>query len=507
VTTSFRSPWLSRSRHCFIGGHRRSSGLICVSAGAVTLAVGSAGLLSGTALGGGLAIATLFGLSVIYLISTERRQWGTIGLGSPLSLMAIFWFVYFGLLGLGALDDASRNPLLGSNPWAIVFAVCVVFIALLLVAVGFFLVTRALGLDGHSVPHGGSLALGGLIVTLLLGWLARLYLFQAGRFGYLSGGTVSSGLGNRLVQLGAALLTLSLVILVIAGWAQTGLSGLRARTAKWIFALNIVPLGLTAVASGLKGQLITDLVPAGVAFLMLRGRVPWRAVAVAVTYLAVILPGVQIYRDDLNSGAIAPEDRTGVVNATINATSRVLFGWVGAHPSDYIGGGLWKHLTREYSGMSRNLAIIIHRTPSEIPHLGNSRLVSEPLFFLPGDLIGRDDFNVYVYTNTTYLKGPETSASPPTQPGDFYMSGGWSTVIVGQFVVGLFSGLIWRLLVIRRKSAAAIAVYAVLAGTFVSAGVEWGTLSRSMLQAAVVLVPVSRLLIRPPPIALQEPVG
>jgi hypothetical protein len=182
---------------------------------------------------------------------------------------------------------------------------------------------------------------------------------------------------------------------------------------------------------------------------MLRGKVPWRAVAVAVVYLMVVTPGIQDYRDDLNSGAIAADERSGIGNAVFNAGSRVLTGWMRAQPADHAV-RLWDHFTREYSTMSRNLAVILNRTPQEVPHLGNERLFSELLFFLPGSVLGRQDFNVYVYTNTVYLEGPATSASPPTQPGDFYMSGGWVSVIIGQIIVGLFLGLVWRMLVIAR---------------------------------------------------------
>lgn len=492
-TPSARSASVSRRR------------LLRAAGTAVVIALGLLGLTTGTSFGAGFTVAVLFGVTTWRLVSMERRRWGIIGLGSPLSLTAIFWFMYFGALGLGAHGDASRNPLLGSNPWMITLAVSVVLCSLLLVAVGYSLVTRGLGPLPRPQLTGATVAFGGLVITLIVGWSARLYLFRAGRFGYISGGKVTSGLGNRAVQSAAMLLTLGLVILAIAAWSPAGLLGLRARRAKWLFVLNIIPLGLTSMASGVKGQLITDLVPAAVVFLMFRGRIPWRAVTLALAYLVVVLPGIQDYRDDLNSGVIPQDERAGVLNATVNSTSRVMTGWASAQPADHVV-RLWEHFTREYSTMSRNLAVIIHRTPHEVPHLGNSRLVTEPLFFLPGDVIGRNEFNVYVYTNMTYLEGPTASASPPTQPGDFYMSGGWSTVVIGQFVVGLFVGLGWRLLVLRRRSEASIAVYAVLAGVFVSAGIEWGTLSRGLLQAAVVLVPVAALLLRPAAASNSQPV-
>lgn len=477
---------------------RSNRSLLRAAGVAMVLAIGVLGLTAGTPFGAGISVATLFGITTWRLVSMERRRWGTIGLGSPLSLTAISWFAYFGVLSLGAYDDASRNPLVGSNPWGITLAVGVVLCSLLVIAAGYSLVTKGLVPRPQPQLTGATLALGGLVVALIVGWSARFYLFHTGRFGYLSGGEVTTGLSNRVVQSAATLLTLGLVILAIAAWSPRGLIGLKPRYAKWLLILNVLPLGVTSVASGVKGQLISDLTPVAVAFLMLRGRIPWRAVVAALTYLVFVLPGMEQYREDLNSGVIVEDERAGIVNASVNATSRVLTEWVRAGPADQVV-RLWDHVTRQYSTMSRNLAVIIHRTPHEIPHLGNSRLASEPLFFLPGDVLGRNDFNVYAYMNMTYLDGSTASAEPPTQPGDFYMSGGWSTVVVGQLVVGLFVGLGWRLLVLRRGSEASIAAYAVMAGVFVSAGIEWGTLSRGLLQAAVVLVPAAALWLRPAP--------
>lgn len=462
---------------------------------AMAVGLGLIAAFSGTALGAGLTVTSLFGVVTWHLVAWERRRWGVIGVGSPLSLTAASWFVFFGLLGLGAHDDASANPLLGYDSWWIVRAVFVVLSSLVLLAVGYAVATRGTKAIANQYRD-ASVRYGGVILILLIGWAARIYLFASGQFGYISLGEVSSGLGNRAIQSAGNLLILGLVILTIAAWSPSRLAGLPPGHAKWLLALNVVPLVLTAAASGLKGQLITDLTPAAVAFVMLRGKVPWRAVAVAVVYLMVVTPGIQDYRDDLNSGAIAADERSGIGNAVFNAGSRVLTGWMSAQPADHAV-RLWDHVTREYSTMSRNLAVILYRTPQEVPHLGNERLFSEPLFFLPGSVLGRQDFNVYVYTNTVYLEGPATSASPPTQPGDFYMSGGWVSVIIGQIIVGLFLGLVWRMLVIARRSMSSVAVYAVVAALFATAGIEWGTLSRDLLQTTIVLFPISMMLFRP----------
>jgi hypothetical protein len=159
----------------------------------------------------------------------------------------------------------------------------------------------------------------------------------------------------------------------------------------------------------------------------------------------------------------------------------------------------------EYSVTIRTLAIIVRDTPSEAPFLGVRRLVVGPIFFLPSRALGGGHTtDVGGYVETTYLRGPPTSSAPATQPGDFYMSGGWSTLILGELLVGISIGLTWRL-VGRSSSPRGWLIYAVLAGTlFATGGLDWFTLVRTLIEFTIVYLPVARLLF-PRSFARQDP--
>lgn len=482
---------------------RQHRGLLTAGLAAVVLALALIGFAGGTAIAVGIPLAVMFGLVVVRLAMMERRRWGSWAMASPLTLIAVSWWFFFGLLSLGGYHSAKSDPRLGNNEWLIGFAVAVTLVSVLLIAVGYYLaltacrsVTGRQSMTASSSRHKSSVKPLPLMISFTLGWLGRLYLIESGTFGYLSGQQVSSGPIHRSIQMAALLLPLGLAVTVAVGFGNRRHGGLSRRTARALLVFNLLPLVATALGSGMKAQLIVDLTPAGLAYLITRGRIPWRAVALAVLYLIVVLPGVEQYRSDLNAGTISGAQRSGVINATVNAGSRVVSQWASSSPvhNTMV---LWDHFTSEYSAIALNLAVILHRTPEEVPFLGNDRQLAELLFFLPGSLVGRGDFNVYVYTNTTYLGGTSTSSSPPTQPGDFYMSGGWVTLLIGEVVVGAFLGVIWFLFMTRSRGIFEIAVYAVVAASFVNAGLEWTTLSRTVLQTLVFIVPLAALVAPP----------
>ncbi|MGI9119629.1 MAG: hypothetical protein ACR2G7_05825 [Acidimicrobiales bacterium] len=430
-----------------------------------------------------VALSIVFALAAIGVVRQERRRWGARGFASPLSLTAVSWFFYFGIAGLGGFATAAADRRLGSEPMNLVTALAVCMLSLVLVVIGYRLVTRRAVLPSAASAAVGPLAIkpGGLYLILAVGWAARLYLLESGHFGFLSGGETYTGPINRLVQAAAAGLTIGLVVLVIAAWSPAGMRGMTRGASRRLLVANLAPLVLTSAASGLKGQLFTEVVPLAVAYLMVRGRVPWRAVAAVAVYLILIYSGTQDYRTEILVGNLDASERVGVVNSVRNSLTSVTSGWGTDTPVENAQ-SLWRHLTGQYSEMLTNLAIILHRTPEEVPFLGNRRLITGPVFFLPTSLLGDHELNITRYVNVVYRDSTATSSSPPTQPGDFYLSGGWPTLVVGQIMVGVFTGALWQLVVLRHRSSVGIVVYAAVSAVFVTAGLDWATLSRGLLQ-------------------------
>lgn len=454
-----------------------------VLAGCTALAGATALLWFPTPRSLGLSLSIVLAVVALALVRWERRRWGTLGLGSPLALTSIAWFLYFGIAGLGAFAPAVSDPRLGFEPMNLVGALGICILSLILVAAGYRLATRALSRPSPGPGGLGPLAVkeGALYLLLAFAWVARLSSLESGRYG-IGDETGPTGLANRLVQLTADGLTIALVVLVIAAWSPAGALGISKGKARWLLAANLVPLAFVSLASGFKAQLFTEVVPLIVAYLMVRGRVPWRWLAAVLVYLVVVYSGVESYRDDIQGGRYGRQERVGVVNAVSDPLGNVVEGWISETPIEHAQ-SFWRHFTDEYSTMLRNLAVILHRTPEEVPHLGNRRLVTGPVFFLPTSALGDAELSLGRYVNVVYLNSTSTSSSPPTQPGDFYMSGGWSTVVVGQFLVGLFMGGVWRLTVLRRDTVLGVVVYATASAAFVGAGLDWGGLTRGLLQS------------------------
>lgn len=428
-----------------------------------------------------LSLAIIFAVVTLALVAWERRRWGTLGMGSPLTLTSVAWFVFFGIAGQGAFARASTDYRLGFEPMNLVAALGVCILSLVLAAIGYFLATRRLRLPARGPLRRLAVKRWALYLLLAIAWTARLSLVTSGSYGFL-GGESPTGLISRLVQLLGNGLTTALVVLVVAAWSPSGVAGLPRLKAKWLLVANLAPLALVSLASGFKAQLFTEVVPLIVAFLLVRGRLPWRWLALLVVYLIVVYTGVESYRDGIVGGTIDNQERAGIVNSIGTPLGQVAEGWTSETPFEH-GRSFWRHLTGEYSGLLRNLAIIVHRSPEEVPHLGNRRLVSGPVFFLPTSVLGEGDVSPGRYVNVVYLDSTATSSSPPTQPGDFYLSGGWSSVVVGQLLVGLFMGGVWRLTVLRRHTLVGVVVYATASAAFVGAGLDWGTLTRGLLQS------------------------
>jgi hypothetical protein len=229
-------------------------------------------------------------------------------------------------------------------------------------------------------------------------------------------------------------------------------------------------------------------------YVISHGRVPLRAIVVLALLVVIEYSGVQAFRVDITTGTVNSAQRRGIGPTVGAVVDRVGHSWSTKPPQDHLREA-WHGFVNEYSVTIRTLAIIVHDTPSDAPFLGVRRLIVGPVFFLPSRALGGGvTTNIGGYVETTYLRGPPTSAASATQPGDFYMSGGWSSLILGELLVGIVIGLTWRL-VGRSSSPRGWLIYAVLAGTtFATGGLDWFTLVRTLIEFTIVYLPVARLL-------------
>lgn len=458
-----------------VGAFRPSTLAIC------TLA--SLPFLSSNPLFHGIALALLHVALSVFVVRAElarRWRWAVV---SPIGIIAAAWTGFLAVPAIGAYGPARADPLLGYNQGYITLALAVSLVALGLLYLGYRLGTRRCLLSGPSDPVSlrARISVRHLVALITVGWAARLYLIQQGAYGYIEFGRVSSGLGVSILDFASGLAPFGLALLT---WqALQSASSAERRHARVFLAFLAVPLVLSALISGFKAQLLTDMMPALLVYLAIRRRLP-RAVAVGcVAFLVLSYVGVETFRADIAQGNISFAQSEGAAAAATAVVGRVATGITNTSVGDQIR-SFTKHFVSSFRGMSRNLGVILHRTPDEIPELGLRRYLRAPLFFLPIDVVSPEKMPVGQYVNVVYLNGQATSSSPPTQPGDLYLSGGWPALVVGQLLFGWLLARLW--LWVQQGQPQRLLLYALLAASLVNTGEDLGNLLRAGAQTMVV---------------------
>jgi hypothetical protein len=443
----------------------------------------------------GIAFALLGFPVLAAVVAWERNRWGRLGVASPLVLTAAGWYLFFFVAGIGAFSDSPSDPLLGFTSGPLRFGAFAIAVSLSAIALGYWLVTRRHGGRGIEIRR-ETVAWNALLICLGVGWAARIWRFETRAIGYLGYGENREGLVHRMLQLADGLLLLSFVVLAFEVWLSTDASSPATKRARRLLAINVGLVALTAMASGVKGQLISDLTPVGIVYLLTHHRVPWKPLAALGLYVVLLYGGVTDFRTDIAADNLTAQSRTGLLASTTQVVQRIGASWATKPPYEHVREA-WEGVRDEYAGISRTLAIILRQTPRDVPELGVTRLVAYPVFFIPSSWMG--DLVLYPggYVSVTYLGSTSTSASPPTQPGDFYMSGGWSALVAGEFAVGLLLGAVWRFTVKDGRQRRFV-FYAFLSTLFVNAGLDWGTLARAVLQNGLVYLVVLTFLYRAP---------
>lgn len=445
------------------------------------------GLTSSTGTIEALAPAAAFALLAMAVIATERRRYGTFGLASPISLFTIFWFLYLGVMGVGSLGlftSATTNL----PTAAVIDGLWLAVFALVMMIGGYEVATRTVRLPVSSARrlHSDDCPQWAIITALLLGWGATIYLLDKNQIGYLQfGQTPASGFMNLIIHYAAGLVPLTLAALSAVLWSVRPFRSMSKRRARLLLLINLPPVIALSLASGLKGQLITSLLPVAIVYVLLRGRVPWKALLLVVLYLVVSFGGIQQYRTTLATGTISVKPGHGPLGPVTAALSNVATEWTSGGIVTHVT-TFWNAATAEYSAVPRTIGIIMATTPTPTPYLGVRRYLAGIFFFLPTSTFQSPNFSLGSYVSVNYLGSPASTSAPPTQPGDFFMSGGATVVIVGEFSVGVLIGLLWKGIASSRSRYRATVLYAVIAVNFANAGLDFAGLLRGSLEGLVI---------------------
>lgn len=313
-------------------------------------------------------------------------------------------------------------------------------------------------------------------ILYLIGTAARLISAAAtGRFGFV--GSVSTAVSSAT--------SFGHILSMIAYCAPMGVAAAALRTfsenrpgSRKTLAILFVAELIAGGLSGNKLDFVITVLAIIIPFSAARRRWPKLAILlVAVSFLAVIIPFNHAYRAiaRTNSVTLSPTEapsRAPAILAEVFSVENL----VTAVPrsADFL-----LQRTREIG----NVAIIMQRTPGEIPFSSPIQIVEAPLVAIVPRAIwpGKPILDSGYQFSQQYYELPSSlyTSSAVTPVGDLYRHGGWIVVIAGMCALGLGIRLLDDVLDIR-DNPRTIFLILPLFPTIVAGESDWGTMIASV---------------------------
>jgi hypothetical protein len=308
-----------------------------------------------------------------------------------------------------------------------------------------------------------------------IGSAARLATVGAtGRFGYL--GNTAVGGSNYTEFLSA--ISLCAPLAVAAASLQVFREGVRS--ARKTLLILFIAEALVGAASGGKGSFVTAVLAVVIPYSTARRRLPGKnkilaalvLLVLVVFFLVVLIPFNLAYRATVRTSlTLTPSE--GVAAAPGVLRDAVLR----QNPVTLMSGSL-SYLAQRVSEIG-NPAIILQRTPAQVPFLSPAQLVKVPLEgFVPRAVWpGKPILATGLTFSKEFFELPPatTSSSADTLVGGLYWYGGWLPLLTGMFLVGCGVRLLDGALDARANSHAIFLILLLLPAV---AGVEddWNSL-------------------------------
>jgi hypothetical protein len=447
---------------------------------------------------GALAL-TAYALGLMFIVG--RGQGTALGLGRWLlgPWMLVWYCVAFGLATMTWIEPQTGFQVQES--------MSSVLKALLLVAIG--MTAWVIGyLVGPSDPlrnaaGRGVRALGRRFGTEVRGrngpWIlygigvsARLILtVVTGRFGYVGdpSAAVNGALGYQQIL---NLLSLLAPLAVAAAAMQVYWERLsQARITLVILFLAEVAFG--AAAGGKQSFVITALAVV-IPFSTARHRMPKIAVlAFVLAFLIVIIPFNKAYRGAVRGGsaALSPSE-------SIAAAPQILEQTITGQGIVTVVPGSALYLLQRIREIDAP-AIIVQRTPRQVPYISSVDLATGPIATLVPRAIwpNKPILATGYQFSREYYGSPSTlySSAAITPVGDLYRHGGLLPVLVGMFLLGCVIRLFDDALDVRNNPHAILLVL-LLFPTFVKGETDWVTLMASIPGTILIWLLAVRLTFR-----------
>jgi hypothetical protein len=446
--------------------------------GAIALAVFCAGLLplmSVAAGYDGLGLAS-------WRIGSWSLVWGSLAFG----LATISW--------LSPGTEASSSALI--LPGSILRALWMIAVALAMLTIGYCVGPYRLAAH-HARRATERLSRGftdqirgpGVPWVLLGVGLIAQFGFSAltGRFGYVGNVQASVSTASGYGQyLGIAGECVSLAVVAAA---------IRAYQTRTLWAwLTLLVLFVTAIVAGAvaggKESFVVVILAAIIPYTVVRRRLPTGAIVAAVLFfLLIIIPFNQAYRLSAR-GPVTLSTGQAVAGAPAIASQVAA-----TDISTTVFGESVSFLTVRIRAID-SPAIIMQRTPSQIPYSNPADLLIAPVVDLiprilwPGKPILAPGYQI----SQQYFDLPPTvyTSSDITPEGDLYRRGGWFPLIVGMFLLGTVIRVIDEVADLRRGVHGAFLIILLFPG-IVQAGTDCASLLAGIPGQVVLWLAVAAL--------------
>src|SRR5450755_523176 len=304
-----------------------------------------------------------------------------------------------------------------------------------------------------------------------VGIAARLVtVASTGRFGYL--GNASSAVntaGSYQGIIGA--LALCAPLALTAASLQVFRDSIKCAQST-LPVLFLIDIGF-GVAAGNKQDFVIAVLAVIIPFGAARRRLPRIAiVGVIVTFLLVVIPFNQSYRIAVRQGATTLTPSRGVATApTVMKETLTNGNMAGVAVNSLF------YLTQRIREID-NVAIMIQRTPAQVPFISPVQLIEQPVIGMIPRMIWPSKpilISGYQFGQVFYgLPAIIYTSTPDTMIGGLYWHGGWISLIVGMILFGAAIRLLDNALDVRANPHAIILVL-LLFPTLVGGETDWDT--------------------------------
>lgn len=467
---------------------------VAVAAATIAAGIGAATLADSRPFLLVLAVAAVAGVAIVSLVVLHRRGGDAL---SPLGLVALFYLATFAFGGV----YFYVTPLPGrGQPYEshnIVEAVGLAALSLPLFVLGYALhplrtVLRVLPPLPSNLRRSRSMFM--LLVLLVTGWAARLYMIDTGRYFYSD---VGRGVATGSSWLMGILATLPLVATAYVGatYYLALRAGSYAPRDRWLyFALVIVELAYNAPTGSRAGILtvIMTVVVIGYYGSQKRPSVIGITALLAVVVL-VIFPFFFAYR---NAGAGTPFQQD--LGGNLRSSASSLFD---QSPKTVWDSGVTSTLQR-FSGVAM-IASLLNQGPDAIPREPGETLSWSYTGLLPRALApNKPDPGAFAHEFGDALgvtaPGDTRTSVTVTPLGELYFNYRLTGVLVGMFLLGAMYRVIGAFFESRQRDAVTLAIYAALSWPLINAQeaiIAGGLVGiiKAMAVLVVVLITAARL--------------